>query len=119
VTPDRFRAVVSTVLIVGVGASATLIAGGFAGSLVVGWHGSLLGRGVSAASASDFGGIVDGLAALRPVAIAQAGLIVLVATPVVRVATSVAAFALEGDRLYAAITLGVLAILLGSLFLIR
>ena len=61
----------------------------------------------------------SGLAALRPVAIAQAGLIVLVATPVVRVATSVAAFALEGDRLYAAITLGVLAILLGSLFLIR
>ena len=118
-TPDRFRAVVSTVLIVGVGTSAALVALGFAGSLVVGWQGSLLGRGVSAASASDFGGIVDGLAALRPVAIAQAGLVVLIATPVVRVATSVAAFALEGDRLYTAITLGVLAILLGSLFLIR
>jgi uncharacterized membrane protein len=119
VTPGRFRALVSAVLIVGVVASAALIAVGFAGSLVVGWHGSLLGRGTSAASASDFGGIVDGLAALRPVAIAQAGIVVLIATPVVRVATSVAAFALEGDRLYTAITLGVLAILLGSLFLIR
>ena len=100
-------------------ASAALIAVGFAGSLVVGWQGSLLSRGTSAASSSDFGGIVDGLDALRPVAIAQAGLVVLIATPVTRVATSVAAFALEGDRLYTAITLGVLAILLGSLFLIR
>jgi uncharacterized membrane protein len=119
VTPERFRALVSAVLIVGVVASASLIAVGIAGSLVVGWQGSLLSRGTSAASSSDFGGIVDGLAAVRPLAIAQAGLVVLIATPVVRVATSVAAFALEGDRLYTAITLGVLAILLGSLFLIR
>jgi uncharacterized membrane protein len=119
VTPDRFRAVVSTVLIVGVGTSATLIAIGFVGSLAVGWQGSLLGRGEATASATDFAGMLDGLFALRPVAIAQAGLVVLIATPVVRVATSVAAFALEGDRLYAAITLAVLTILLVSLFVLR
>ena len=118
-TPDRFRAVVSTVLIVGVGTSATLIAIGFAGSLVVGWHGSLLGRGEAVASTTDFAGMIDGLLALRPLAIAQAGLVVLVATPVLRVATSVVAFALEGDRLYTAITLGVLTILLVSLFVLR
>jgi uncharacterized membrane protein len=36
-----------------------------------------------------------------------------------RVASSVVGFALEGDRLYAAITLIVLAVLLGSIFLVR
>jgi len=44
---------------------------------------------------------------------------VLLATPVVRVAASCVAFALEGDRLYAGITLAVLAILLVSLFGLR
>jgi len=44
---------------------------------------------------------------------------VLIATPVLRVAASCAAFALEGDRLYAGITLAVLAILLVSLFALR
>jgi len=38
---------------------------------------------------------------------------------VLRVAASCAAFALEGDRLYAGITLAVLAILLLSLFGLR
>ena len=118
-TPNRFRAIVSTVLIVGVVTSAALIAIGFAGSLIVGWQGSLLGRGTTVGSASDFAGMFDGLAVLRPISIAQAGLVVLIATPVIRVATSVAAFALEGDRLYAAITTAVLAILLVSLFVLR
>lgn len=53
---------------------------------------------------------------LRPIALAQAGLLVLLATPVLRVMASVVAFALEGDRLYVAITVGVLAILLLSIF---
>ena len=62
---------------------------------------------------------LDGLLALRPFAFAQAGLIVLIAAPVLRVATSVVGFWLEGDRLYVAITLAVLAILLGSIFLVH
>jgi uncharacterized membrane protein len=68
---------------------------------------------------TDFGSLAAALGALRPVGLAQLGLLVLVATPVVRVGASVAAFALEGDRLYAAITLVVLAILLTSLFVVR
>ena len=55
----------------------------------------------------------------RPITIAQLGLLVLVATPVVPVLASVIGFALEGDRLYAAITLGVFAILLISLIWLR
>lgn len=45
----------------------------------------------------------------------QFGLLLLIATPVARVAFCVAAFALERDRTYVAITLIVLAVLLASL----
>jgi len=118
-TAERFRAWVSTVLIVGVGVSAALIAVGFAGGLLVGWSGSLLGAAPGSASPTDFSGVVAGLAALRPIAISQAGLLVLVATPVIRVAVSLIAFGLERDHLYAAITAAVLGLLLVSLFLVR
>ena len=47
--------------------------------------------------------------------IIQLGLLILIATPVARVAFSVVAFALECDRLYVGITLVVLAVLLFSL----
>jgi uncharacterized membrane protein len=119
VTPERFRVVVSTVLIIGVTLSAILITAGFAGSLVVGWEGSLVGAGDGAHATTDFGALGGNLLALRPIGLAQVGLIVLIATPVVRVASSVVGFALEGDRLYAGITLIVLAVLLSSLFILR
>ena len=118
-TPDQFRAVVSTVLRTGVATAAALTAVGFAMSLVVGWNGSLLGAAPTASAPTDFSRLVSGLLALRPVAFAQAGLVVLIATPVLRVATSVVGFWLEADRLYVAITLGVLVILLGSIFLVH
>lgn len=115
-TPDRFRMVVSTVLIVGVVASASLLIVALGGALAVGWQGSITGVAApDTVAPSDFTGLLGGLGAFRPVAIAQAGLLVLVATPVIRVAASVVGFALEGDRLYAAITFGVLTILLVSL----
>ena len=118
-TPDQFRAVVSTVLRTGVVTAAALTSVGFAMSLLVGWNGSLLGAAPTASAPTDFSRLVSGLLALRPVAFAQAGLVVLLATPVLRVATSVVGFWLEADRLYVAITLGVLVILLGSIFLVH
>ncbi len=118
-TPDRFRVAVSTVLIVGVSLSAALIAAGFVGSLVVGWEGSLTGVAAGTDKATDFGALGRDLAAVRPVGLAQLGLLTLIATPVVRVAASVVGFGLERDRLYASITLVVLAILLTSLFFLR
>ena len=51
--------------------------------------------------------------------IAQLGLLVLVATPVIRVGVSLIAFVVERDRLYVAITAAVLGLLLLSLFLVR
>lgn len=92
---------------------------GFSASLVVGWRGSLVGLPATTQPSSDFSAVGNGLRELRPIAIAQAGLLVLIATPVVRVITSVVAFVLERDRLYAAITLAVLTILLVCLSGVR
>jgi uncharacterized membrane protein len=50
-----------------------------------------------------------------PLALIQLGLFLLIATPVARVILSVAAFAVERDRVYVAITTLVLAILLYSI----
>jgi uncharacterized membrane protein len=110
---------VSGIPIIGVGTSAALMVIGFAGSLLVGWEGSLIGAAPGASGLADFGSMGQSLVALRPVGFAQLGLVVPIATPVLRVATSCAAFALEGDRLYAGLTLAVLAILLASLFGLR
>ena len=57
-----------------------------------------------------------GLKAGQPTAIITAGLLVLLATPVLRVAVSIVAFAIEKDRTYIIITAIVLAILLFSIF---
>jgi uncharacterized protein len=57
-----------------------------------------------------------GLLLLRPQAIITLGLLVLIATPVIRVAASIVAFTLEHDRKYIVITSLVLAILLFSIF---
>jgi uncharacterized membrane protein len=48
-------------------------------------------------------------------AVIEAGILLLIATPVARVVFAVVAFALERDRLYTAISAGVLAVLVYSL----
>lgn len=58
-----------------------------------------------------------GLLGLHPQAFIALGLLLLIATPVLRVAASVVAFAIERDRLYVVITLVVLAILITSFLL--
>jgi uncharacterized membrane protein len=59
-------------------------------------------------------GVWYGLAHGDPRAIVALGLVLLLATPVVRVAVSIIAFAVSRDRLYVAITALVLAILIFS-----
>jgi uncharacterized membrane protein len=58
-----------------------------------------------------------GLTQGDPVALVALGLLVLLATPFLRVAVSIVAFALERDWRYVGITALVLAILLASFFL--
>lgn len=59
-----------------------------------------------------------GLRVLRPQAVIMLGLLLLIATPVMRVAVSIIIFLLERDRRYIVITLIVLAILLFSIFFV-
>ena len=118
-SPDAFRIIVGYVLAIGITVSAAVIALGFGLALIFGWRTSIIGGPPGPADLADFGAMPSGLLAVRPSAITQLGLALLLATPVARVAASVVGFALEEDRLYVVITLGVLAILLGSIFLIR
>ena len=59
--------------------------------------------------------ILAGALALRARSIIQLGLLLLIATPIARVAVSLVGFAIEGDRKYTVITAIVLALLLYSL----
>jgi uncharacterized membrane protein len=60
-------------------------------------------------------GIVKKALAFHGRGLIQLGLLLLIATPVARVAFSVAAFAIQRDRLYVVVTLIVLAVLVYSL----
>ena len=60
-------------------------------------------------------GIINGIFTLRGRAIIQAGVILLIATPIVRVVFSAIGFVLEKDYLYLCITLLVLLIILASM----
>jgi uncharacterized membrane protein len=62
--------------------------------------------------------IAAGLAQLKPFAIIQLGVIVLLATPVIRVFASLVLFAIEKDRAFVVITLFVLLVLLFSFFVV-
>ncbi len=68
-------------------------------------------------SAHPLAEITGGLRDLRGQAIVALGLLVLIATPVLRVAVSVVAFAGQGDRVFTLLTVAVLTILLLSFIL--
>jgi uncharacterized membrane protein len=63
--------------------------------------------------------VAQGLGAYRGQAVIALGLMVLIATPILRVAASIIAFAVERDLTYVLITSAVLAILLASFLLGR
>lgn len=60
--------------------------------------------------------IIEGALSLDARAVIQAGLLILIATPVARVAFSALTFSLRRDWIYVGLTLFVLAVLLYSLF---
>lgn len=66
----------------------------------------------------EFSTLVTGVANLNPVFIIQLGLLILLATPIVRVAASILMFAAERDMTYVALTVFVLAVLLFSIFVV-
>ena len=59
--------------------------------------------------------VIAGAVSLKTDALAQAGLLLLIAVPILRVAVSIVAFSLEKDWLYCVVTALVMGILLFSL----
>lgn len=66
----------------------------------------------------SFSQLARGVGAGSPIYLIELGLIVLLATPVARVAASVLMFAAERDRMYAAITLFVLLVLIFGILVV-
>lgn len=60
--------------------------------------------------------VLSGLLHGNPRGIVQAGVIVLIATPILRIAFSLLGFILEKDHMYTGITIIVLAVMLFSIF---
>ncbi len=65
----------------------------------------------------SFSSIIQGILELNGASIIQFGVIVLIATPVIRVAISAVAFLIEKDYMYVVITLIVLAIIIANMLL--
>jgi uncharacterized membrane protein len=116
-TDERVEGITGSLLRAGVLLAAAIVVLG-AGIFLV-RHGSELPHyRVFRGEPSDLrtvSGILADALSFRGRNIIQLGLLLLVATPVVRVAFSVVAFALQRDRLYVAVTLIVLAVLVFSL----
>lgn len=120
--PDSMNALISDLLRFGVVLSASIIA---VGAVLL-----LLGNGSQEISRlvvynpnqlphdnfnPSLGRMLAGLGAFDPQSIIELGVLVLLATPAARVLLSVLLFAAEGDRIYACITVCVLALLLFSM----
>ena len=119
--------VLPVLLVAGVGLSALLLVAGLALLVITGrtgygqalTPGLLLIRDGGANFPRCIGDTWAGALALRPFALIELGALVLVATPIFRVATSAVLFAVEEDRLYAGLTLAVLLLLVVSLLWIK
>ena len=66
----------------------------------------------------NFSILVAGVLSLNPIFVIQLGLLILLATPIVRVAASILLFAAEKDMIYVALTVFVLVVLLFSIFIV-
>ncbi|HTX68401.1 MAG TPA: DUF1634 domain-containing protein [Thermoleophilia bacterium] len=108
---DPIERMVNRVLVVGVGLAVALMAVGIVLSL-------LDGTGLPAHVVA-LGDLASRLGSFDPAAYLSLGLMVLIATPFVRVAGSIVAFARQHDRRYVLITAVVLAVMCLSVALGR
>ncbi len=114
---QKIEDIIGNLLRIGVGTAAAVVLVGAAAYLVRHGFGHANYR-VFRGEPSDLRtlrGIVRAALGLHPRGIIQLGLVLLIATPVARVAFSVFAFAVERDRMYVVFTLMVLGILILSL----
>ena len=114
---QKIEDIIGNLLRIGVGTAAAVVLVGAAAYLVRHGFGHANYR-VFRGEPSDLRtlrGIVRAALGLHPRGIIQLGLVLLIATPIARVAFSVLAFAVERDRMYVVFTLMVLGILILSL----
>jgi len=118
-SPRRFETLIGQLLRIGVGLSAAVVFIGGVLFLVQYWNTTAEGLRVFNNGEPDvlrhISGIVHFALTLHSRGMIQVGLLILIATPVARVAFSVVGFAGERDWLYVNVTLAVLAILLFGL----
>jgi uncharacterized membrane protein len=115
---ERIEVVVGNLLRAGVLLSAFVVAVG--GAIYLWRHGqSLMDFTVFRGEPADLRsihGVINDAVAMQGRGIIQLGLLLLIATPVARVAFSIFGFAKEKDHMYVAFTTVVFAILLYSIF---
>ena len=116
-TDQRMELVVSTILRSGVLISGVVVLAGAVLYLTRHWNELVAYHRFHGQPEEDrlIGSIIKGVAQGRAKSVMQLGILLLIGTPVARVAFSLVGFALERDRVYIAITSIVLAILLYSL----
>ncbi|HMK20761.1 MAG TPA: DUF1634 domain-containing protein [Terriglobales bacterium] len=116
-TDQKIEVIIANLLRIGVMSAAVIVLAG--GVVFLARHGVQPARyGSFAGEPSNltrWRGILQAALGLRARGIIQLGLLILIATPVARVAFSVAAFALERDWLYVGVAGFVLMVLLYSL----
>ncbi len=108
----RLEMVVSRVLQVGVTLSAAIVAVGIVMFLITHQGGYPI-----AGFPHTISGVLSGVVQGKPYAVISLGLLVLLLTPVLRVAVSLGSFVVEQDRIYVVVTFYVLAVLIASFFL--
>jgi uncharacterized membrane protein len=116
-TDERVESIIGKFLRIGVTMAAGVV--GIGGIVYLFRHGfDLVQYSVFRGEPSDLrngAGILKGVFAFQGRSVIQLGVLMLIATPVLRVAFSVLAFGLQRDRAYVLITFLVLGILLFSL----
>lgn len=115
ITKEKATLLIGWVLQAGVMVSATVIVIGF---LLLLTHAGSISPQQLLAFPHTLPQVVTDLVQLRPQAIIMLGLLLLILTPVLRVAVSILTFMLERDKKFVMITCLVLAILLYSIFFI-
>lgn len=114
---QRIELIISTLLRIGVGlAAAVVLAGGICHLARYGSEPANYQAFHGAPKAyRSISGIVGSIGPSNCRAVIQLGILLLIATPIARVAFSLVAFGLEHDRTYVVITTIVLAVLLYSI----
>jgi uncharacterized membrane protein len=113
ISDERLVAIIGRLLQAGVLASAAIVAGGGIYFLIQHHADSITYAAfhLEDRNLRNVPGIFHAALGLRPEAIIQLGLIVLIGTPIARVLLAAIGFYLERDRLYVVVSLIVLAIL--------